>query len=213
MCKIHPSVDLEARTLTVSAPGMPDLVLPLSWGIRRSTASIDSAKSKSSRSGGMSTGGENFNGAAADGSEGANMIVRVCGNRRTGVPCTESASAWFTRFLGVPCSLVRATSVAASPGAVTSNGSKQARRSQQNTGEGQETAVAASTPGNSVDRAFANEAQYLLISQASVAKVNEMIRESYFGAETEGSFHDGIDDEKAPQKVRSWFNPVRCVCA
>lgn len=246
MCKIRPFVDLDARTLAVSAPGMPDLVLPLDWGRSNSRAkplcdavSADNGGRRrgdgavASRRHGYGRGGGGGEDNLDAGGEFAATIVRVCGNRRSGVTCATSASAWFSRFLGVPCLLVRAATVvaAADPGWADSSslGSAAEKGDGNNTsgrsgggGGGSDTgrsviggarevlsstsnasavgvravssspeASAAASDGKTAaavaegvaSRAFANEAQYLLISRASVAKANEMIRESVLGEE------------------------------
>lgn len=290
MCRINPFVDLAAGTLTVSAPGMPDLILPLDYrgrmpgfasprGDQEDTCSVASRPSASVSSVGngdhVGVGGGGSSGGSGGGGGGDTpMIVRVCGNRREGVTCAASASAWFTRFLGMPCSLVRAVdaaavdtaaaaaataataaTAAAAAAAVTvaadadatdvdaarswTNGSstiapfadsgtpvtryRYGSRNGNDNGNGSDSvdfpgtckeenagggaivrkvpwfhkearlggrrraassapaaaAAAMTTGGGNVaanSRAFANEAPYLLISRASVAKVNDMIR-------------------------------------
>ncbi|CAN0101625.1 unnamed protein product [Ectocarpus sp. 6 AP-2014] len=288
MCQIRPFVDLASGTLTVTAPRMPDLVLPLGYsggqggvgggggrdgasdGVTgtepcslRSPSSSSSSSSSSSpgcvgvvdcRSGGNGGGNGGSNGGgdgAGDarcrrGEGGGDTVVRVCGNRRAGVTCAASASAWFTRFLGVPCSLVRAAAVdssAAAEGTAAGRGgggggggsggggdwsshnmadippphikedndggravkhlvpwfptamgllgawrssSSPAPAAEGGVGGGAEDAAAS-------NRAFANEAQFLLISRASVAKVNDVIRrESGSGS---GSGIDGVEED------------------
>lgn len=262
MCKIRPFVDLEMRTLTVSAPGMPDLVLPLNWGSPpgSSSSTNSNGNSNSRKNDGISgivsvghgDGGRIYGGrwgewerkkttTTASPPTQPPMVVRVCGNQRAGVPCAASASAWFTRFLGVPCSLVRAAdsinppslssfpaggdsnaagaatavaaaaaaTAAAAAAAVTASapflpsplqflsplsrlggGAKPKSKPNLDT-KPQPEACSAATPAAAAvtaaitapaaaDRAFANEAQYLLISRASVANVNDVIRQSFF---------------------------------
>lgn len=218
MCKIRPFVDLRNHSLTVSAPGMPDLVLPLDGAEEgesamdpAETTTLTTARASMSRkaaatsnsvvsgvvatrslrycgeSVGCTSGGV---GGGAGGSGRDFAMVRVCGNQRAGVSCGDSASSWFTRFLGMPCSLVRAASVAA--GNLDASDCDAAVA----------TASASSVVGgsverrkrlNDVDRAFANEAQYLLISTASVAKVNEAIRDGFLEGECnrEGERNEG----------------------
>ncbi|CAM9926275.1 unnamed protein product, partial [Ectocarpus fasciculatus] len=178
------------------------------------------------RSGG--NGGGHSGGVAGDarcwGGGGGHTVVRVCGNRRAGVTCAASASAWFTRFLGVPCSLVRAADVGGSAAAESATSATAAAASgdwssdniadippphikEHDAGSRTMKAVMpwfptavgllggwraslSSSPAPAAEggvgieaedaaasnRAFANEAQFLLISRASVAKVNDMIR-------------------------------------
>ncbi|CBJ33682.1 conserved unknown protein [Ectocarpus siliculosus] len=199
MCQIRPFVDLASGTLTVTAPRMPDLVLPLGY------------------SGG---GGDGAGDARCwRGEGGGDTVVRVCGNRRAGVTCAASASAWFTRFLGVPCSLVRAAAVDSSAAAEgtaagrgggggggggdwsshnmadipplhmkedndggravktvmpwfpTAMGLLGAWRSSSSPAPAAEGGVGGEAEDAAAsNRAFANEAQFLLISRASVAK-------------------------------------------
>lgn len=271
MCHIRPFVDLTAAVLIVSAPGMPDLILPLDYG-GRIPVPDDTNGEKGETCGSrpspyVNVVGDGVSVSGGDGSSGdpdTPMIVRVCGNRREGMTCTGSASAWFTRFLGVPCSLVRAvaavdataTTVAgagaagaagdatrswasgstaapfADDGTVVryrngdgngnGNGSGKGTgtgtgtgafpgtslsKEEENAGGGSTTirvpwfqagawlgarrrassspsaaapALATVTAGGGEvaanTRAFANEAPYLLISRASVAKVNDIIR-------------------------------------
>lgn len=242
MCKIRPFVDLQARTLTVSAPGMPDLVLSLDWDKSDARASSpmtsdDSAAEPtvgsswySSRCKSSSSGGDGDNAVAASATP---MIVRVCGNRRPGIICAASTSAWFTRFLGVPCSLVRAASAATLPSTKWigfPEHATAASKGQRNnyvrstyagdglapsTADGGLTGKQASRPplGGAADRAFANEAQYLLISLASVAKVNDMIRESFLGDGkrlVEGEAGGGTR-ESSPEKVNERCAGFGCV--
>ncbi|CAN0106082.1 unnamed protein product, partial [Hapterophycus canaliculatus] len=259
MCRIRPFVDLAADTLTISAPKMPDLVLPLDYrggegggggggrgasddaretdfcGFRSQNSNGDRGVGFGDRAVGVDESAAR--GADDDGDgEGGNvsMVVRVCGNRRAGVTCAASASAWFTRFLGVPCSLVRAAAAAAddaaadsgadagadggagnghraatdilSPdertaatdiggvggggvgGAITSMmpwfqaaagllGRGRAPSAPTTPGIPAATAVTAGqTKAGTSSRAFANEAEFLLISRASVDKVNDVIR-------------------------------------
>lgn len=210
MCKIRPFVNLKASTLTVSAPGMPDLVLPLSWGKSDARSSPPAAPSNSAEApaaAGSSSdpagirrlhrGGTDDGWGRQDVGDGGDvpLTVRVCGNRRAGVTCASSASAWFTRFLGVPCWLVRAaaaTSVAAdwsgpSAGFSIKDDDDNSTVNKANAvgvlpfsnirAAGRRVLSAATAPAaveENADRAFANEAQYLLISRASVAKVNQM---------------------------------------
>lgn len=260
MCKIRPFVDFHSGTLTVSAPGMPDLVLPLEWGMAGKGGNGDGtdgavvsswkpptpAKSRGQPKRATSTWSVNNSAAAAaannddddndskndndkivgesqvnisksswvsqllspscdafvsqnrgsgsgSGGEGAGHIavVRVCGNRRTGLSCATSASAWFTRFLGMPCSLVRAAAVTFATDNSSSGRNPNAFAAGRGPARGiliaPETTAAAAAEAATAEheegkaaagRAFANEAPYLLVSQASVAKVNKVIRES-----------------------------------
>lgn len=276
MCQIRPFVDLASGTLTVTAPGMPDLVLPLGYsggeggvgggGDREGTSNgvretepcclrSPPSSSSSTSCGGVVDCRSGDNGGGGDSGSGAgdarcwsggrgDTVVRVCGNRRAGVTCSASASAWFTRFLGVPCSLVRAAAIGGNaatavttsataaggggdwsshnlansppprtkadnagdramktvmpwfPAAVgllggwrssSSSSSSPAPAAEGGIGGGAEDAAAS-------NRAFANEAQFLLISRSSVAKVNDIIRrESGSGSGTDGVEEDGGD--------------------
>lgn len=238
MCRIRPFVDFAAGTLTVSAPSMPDLVLPLDYlGQNHEPDNLSDCNTHGLRSSYTDGNGTNGTGEcrSVESSGGDSPVtVRVCGNRRAGVTCAASASAWFTRFLGMRCSLVRAAAVAGasdwsndgsnigsskrfaddapstnfddgdgggsgndtSPNP-SSSGGKEAGSGvvsgimpwlQAGLGGGWKSAscpVPAARPMSSTEgdesgaagfRAFANEAPYLLISRASVAKANDMIR-------------------------------------
>lgn len=213
MCKIRPFVDLQSRTLTVSAPGMPNIVLPLGWGIYKENNGSPRSFGDRARDCGVRGGNTND----------ASMIVRVCGNRRMGVTCTASASAWFTRFLGVPCSLVRAAAVSTSSVPALDGGNAPAEsrgsripngrtvglnggvctRDKNGAGAPASHESGAVQPTVSAERAFANEAQYLLISRASVDKVNDVIRESFFAdGRNVGEGSGGEGKRKGPEKVR-----------
>lgn len=276
MCKIHPLVDLYSRTLTVSAPGMPNLVLPLDWG-KHKQKSEDSAKQcpmspspplmcrdqREKQSMSMwpwsrvrsraavdndsdcrgpevkvvksptrsfptsyfgTSDGRNGNSGGGGDEEGEVAIVRVCGNRRVGVTCEASASAWFTRFLGVPCSLVRAAAVSTTTDIETATENVNVNVGATVAGEassGQPSARGKSPmlmPGSidteakarrkkqgdevaAAERAFANEAPYLLISQASVAKVNSTIQESYCSERV--SAEGASEEERPPPDVNA----------
>ncbi|CAM9804083.1 unnamed protein product, partial [Phaeothamnion confervicola] len=210
MCHIRPRVDLDAGIMTVTAPGMDDLLIPLNWG------------------------GEGVSDGSGGGDKRA-CTVRVCGVRCRGVLYGASASQWFSKYLGLPCSLVRAVAAkadaaAAAPSdgaaaaAVTSTAYATAAapvvaKAAAVEGPELDRAVAdvaapaytslfgglvgrlwgSATPGDSVadcaavgggatangggggrsnketGRAFSNEAQYLLISRASVDRVNGII--------------------------------------
>ena len=256
MCKIRPFVDLHARTLTVSAPAMPDLVLPLHWetpdvggdttrddsvgtGRRGSWGRGPAPPRSRNGAGGSGAGGDGGGdggggGGFSSGGDSSSTIVRVCGNRRAGVTCSASVSAWFTRFLGVPCSLVRAATVTFDPptggggsGGVTPSalGSPSSDNTNGSAVASPELATPAPAPalaparaaaaaavaaavaaGGVANRAFANEAQYLLISRASVGIVNKMICESSLtgghaaaGTGTEDGFR-----RSAPKQVRTY---------
>lgn len=210
MCKIRPFVDLQSRTLTVSAPGMPNLVLPLGWGIYKENNGSPRSFGDRARDGGARGGN----------TDDAPMIVRVCGNRRVGVTCTASASAWFTRFIGVPCSLVRAAAVSTSPVPALDgqNASAESRilngrtvgltggvstRDKDRVGATPSRESESVQPTVAAERAFANEAQYLLISRASVDKVNDVIRETFFAdGRIVGEGSGGEGKLKGPEKVR-----------
>ncbi|CAM9990697.1 unnamed protein product, partial [Choristocarpus tenellus] len=127
MCKIRPHADPATQTLTISAPDMPDLTLPLHWG-QESNSSKSAApataadiadpagqrwKCLESRGSSMCSNsfGEIGAGELGKGGE-AVTTVRVCGHHRKGIQCVPAASLWFTKFLGVPCSLVRAAHAA-----------------------------------------------------------------------------------------------------
>ena len=237
MCRIRPFVDLAAGTLTVSAPGMPDLVLPLNYlGQEHESGAMREGKPHGLRS--TYINGVGINGAgecrSVEGGGGDNPVtVRVCGNRRAGVTCVASASAWFTRFLGVRCSLVRAAAIAGAgdwsnvgsntgsgelladdvpavkfgagdgdgdgampyplSGGRNGVGSGRVPRTlpwlRAGLGDGLKSTPCSVPATGAVStaehdggahaagcRAFANEAPYLLISRASVAKANDMIR-------------------------------------
>lgn len=214
MCKIRPFVDLCNRTLTVTAPGMPDLVLSLDWeeggghGVRENgrdprpkavEAEITSTPAPAVSATQTSRRGLSSSGVDAEGSGSARdedlTIVRVCGNNRVGVSCASSASTWFSKFLDMPCSLVRASSAAVDASRDPGGGE---------TGDTQESAGPVPSGGR-VHRAFANEAQYLLISRASITKVNTVIREDA-SAERRGAHGDASHGSavlKASNEVRS----------
>lgn len=220
MCKIRPFVDLQSRTLIVSAPGMPNLVLPLGWGIYKENNGSPRSFGDRARDGGTCGGN----------TDDAPMIVRVCGNRRAGVTCAASASAWFTRFLGVPCSLVRAAAVSTSPvptldgenGSAENQGSRilngrnvglsggVSTRDKDRVGAPSSHDSGAVQPTAAAERAFANEAQYLLISRASVDKVNDVIRESFLADGRLVGEGSGVEGKrKRPEKVREG---ILCFC-
>eukprot|EP00752_Nemacystus_decipiens_P007564 g6757.t1 len=274
MCRIRPFVDLAAGTLAVSAPGMPDLVLPLDYlGQEDGPNNWSEGKAhglRSSYTEGDGTSGageccpvEDNNGGVGVGVGvgGDNPVtVRVCGNRRAGVTCAASASAWFTRFLGVRCSLVRAAVVAAAASEPSADGVPAVAD-----GNGDGSSVSPCAPssggkdadlggvsrivpwlpaglgamwrpsscpvpttgvmstakdgggggsgsgGNAVGcRAFANEAPYLLISRASVAKANDMIRrEGGIGGRAKEVSADGDAEigENHEQVTTAHFRP------
>lgn len=228
MCRIQPFVDLATGSLTVSAPGMPDLILPLDYlgqenepdGVRgegKTDGDSTNGDGDSRFVEGGSGGGDN-SGESGD----TPVTVRVCGNRRAGVTCAASASAWFTRFLGVRCSLIRAAVVGASDWSDDGSGKPYAGDTPAvNSGNGDDGNGSGAAPnplsngetfvgrsavsrvmtwlparlrgdrrspsrpvptaeddggGAAGSRAFANEAPFLLIARASVAKANDMIR-------------------------------------
>lgn len=192
---------------------------------------------RSGGNGGGNSGGDGAGDARCwRGGGGGDTVVRVCGNRRAGVTCAASASAWFTRFLGVPCSLVRAAAVDCSPAAAgatsdtaggggdwSSHSIPPPQMQEDNDGgRAMKTVMpwfpaavgllggwrSSSSPAPTAEggvggeaedaaasnRAFANEAQFLLISRASVAKVNDIIRrESASGSGIDGVEEDGGD--------------------
>ncbi|CAM9638105.1 unnamed protein product [Scytosiphon promiscuus] len=194
MCQIRPFVNLLAGTLTVSAPGMPDLFRRFRSHI--SNGGVDGVSSRGTGiiTSEVCTGGGGGDADSGNGESGnVPMVVRVCGNRRAGVTCAASASAWFTRFLGVPCSLVRAAARAPRTAVASASEEPSGGGSSPSVGGDAGGSAAADTSSLSDERiaanggvhnpevgtssrAFANEAQFLLISRASVNKVNDVIR-------------------------------------
>lgn len=82
MVLIRPRIDLPARTMTVAAPGMQDLVLPLD---QESETCSDASSSCS----------------------GSSSEARVCSDRVRVVHVSARADEWFSTFLGTPCELRR----------------------------------------------------------------------------------------------------------
>eukprot|EP00753_Platysulcus_tardus_P021037 PLAT8594.1.p1 GENE.PLAT8594.1~~PLAT8594.1.p1 ORF type:complete len:800 (-),score=345.06 PLAT8594.1:852-3251(-) len=121
LCHVRPVVDLRAQTLTITAPDMPVLRLPLSH-----MPSEEAAKS-----------------------------LRVCGDACDAATYGDRVADWFSTYLGIPCSLARIGDDSARP-AKSHEGSPD---------------VEGATIG------FSNEAQYLLVSEESVADLNARMLE------------------------------------
>jgi len=142
---IKPRVDLERQELVVSAPNMPDLTLSL-----RLVPASEQLRD-----------------------------VSVCGEacQGLGYQDADGVDAWFSKFLNRFCSLVRACSYAqkrelrrTATAAAAAAGAK--GMEPENKAEGKENAK---ERGGRKEISFTNEAQFLLVSSASVAHLNELI--------------------------------------
>ncbi|XP_056465404.1 molybdenum cofactor sulfurase isoform X2 [Gadus chalcogrammus] len=121
LCQILPRVELPLGQLSLSAPGMENLSVPL-----KSAATLKTSQRV--------------------------CQSKVCGDRVETVDSGDEAATWLSDFLGQPCRLIRQ-----SPDSIRG---------------GQKRLNTASTAVLSL----VNEAQYLLINQASVDLIQEQIR-------------------------------------
>lgn len=97
------------------------------------------------------------------------QAVSVCGEACAGVAYDATISSWFSRYLGVACTLVRNSPYAQSRKARTA-GDRQKDVGEEEGPEGEGGKERTQLP-----IAFANEAQFLLVSTASVDHLNGLI--------------------------------------
>lgn len=161
---VRPSVDLEAQELRVAAPGMPELRVPLTL---------------------PSAGGGISGGSGGSAAQERVRDMSVCGEACQGVgylgALQEEVDAWFSSFLGKPCALVRAVPHAAQRRAAHQR-QRQRRRELGLVGEGEgegghdeKEEEGKTKKKKKKEIGFSNEAQFLLVSQASVEHLNGLI--------------------------------------
>jgi len=112
-----------------------------------------------------------------DTSPSTTIAMRVCGDRSQGLVYNQQVNEWFSEFVGVPCSLVRTLLDAPRVCNVQRISSTPSLNS--STGPSPPAAAAAATLSNlsiSTTISFANESQFLLVSQASVEELARRMR-------------------------------------
>ena len=96
------------------------------------------------------------------------LVVRVCGQRRPAASVSHDANAWFSVLLGLPCHLLRTPDDSSAPATTAAT-----------------TLIQQESPTHtsaSLSPAFANEAALLLVSRASIARLDYLLSRPGFSS-------------------------------
>jgi molybdenum cofactor sulfurtransferase len=127
--------------------------------------------------------------------------VKICAQRRRARPTASDADLWFSRYLEVPCRLLRREEGAGNSSAATSGNNNNNNNNNNNMNHHDKNTLSSSSSGGNVEASFANEAPLLVVNAASVRHLRHIMRmrdqdESALGGKRSGAIV--VDNESLP---------------